>query len=242
MTNEYSPTWFETFLRPIDPAQTEREASFITRCLPQPAYGTLLDLCCGEGRHARLLAERGYQVTGVDRDAGAVTAARRQSDSRITYIQGDIRDLAGIPGSFDAAIIMWQSFGYFDDAANAEILRQINGRLHPRGRVILDLYHRDFFVQRQGVRTFDLPVMAVTETTRMEGRRLSVALEYRPGRAGDAFEWLLYTPEEISSLIEQCGFVPLVVCSGFDEELAPSAHTPRMQIVCEKRTASAPPG
>src|SRR6266508_871470 len=67
MKNQYSTTWFEMFLQPIQPVQTEREVAFVARWLPQPAYTTVLDLCCGQGRHARALAARGYRVTGVDR-------------------------------------------------------------------------------------------------------------------------------------------------------------------------------
>jgi SAM-dependent methyltransferase len=36
--------------------------------------GTVLDLACGEGRHARLLAERGYRVVAVDRSREALAA------------------------------------------------------------------------------------------------------------------------------------------------------------------------
>ncbi|TWO79457.1 class I SAM-dependent methyltransferase [Denitratisoma oestradiolicum] len=37
-----------------------------------PAGGQVLDLACGFGRHARLLAQLGYQVEAVDRDAEAL--------------------------------------------------------------------------------------------------------------------------------------------------------------------------
>lgn len=36
--------------------------------------GRVLDYACGGGRHARWLAERGYQVEAVDRDADALAA------------------------------------------------------------------------------------------------------------------------------------------------------------------------
>lgn len=37
-----------------------------------PAGGTVLDLACGKGRHARLLASLGYAVEAVDHDADAL--------------------------------------------------------------------------------------------------------------------------------------------------------------------------
>ena len=39
-----------------------------------------LDLACGSGRHTRWLAERGLQVTAVDRDATAVAPLRALAD------------------------------------------------------------------------------------------------------------------------------------------------------------------
>lgn len=39
-----------------------------------PAGGDVLDLACGAGRHARLLAGLGYRVEAVDRDADALAA------------------------------------------------------------------------------------------------------------------------------------------------------------------------
>jgi SAM-dependent methyltransferase len=37
-----------------------------------PAGGAVLDLACGQGRHARFLASRGYAIEAVDRDAQAI--------------------------------------------------------------------------------------------------------------------------------------------------------------------------
>jgi len=37
-----------------------------------PAGCSVLDLACGNGRHANVLAQRGFQVTGVDRDSAAL--------------------------------------------------------------------------------------------------------------------------------------------------------------------------
>jgi SAM-dependent methyltransferase len=235
MSNSYSTTWFELFLESIQPVQTAHEVAFVSRWLPQPAYTTVLDLCCGQGRHTRLLAEAGYSMTGVDRDAGALAAARRLPGVQVAYVQEDMRNLEAVPGTFDAIISLWQSFGYFDAATNTGLLRQINRKLGPRGRLILDIYHRDFFERNQGVRSYERDGLAVVETKQMKGDRLSVRLDYAPGGRTDAFEWQLYTPEQIESLCVDCGFVLLAICSGFDEATAASPDSPRMQLVFEKQ-------
>ena len=72
MPNEYSATWFALFLQPIQRSQTESEIAFIVRHLPRPHYTSVVDLCCGTGRHARLLVARGYRMLGMDRDTAAL--------------------------------------------------------------------------------------------------------------------------------------------------------------------------
>lgn len=47
---------------------------WVVRHLPLvPAGGRVLDLACGSGRHARLLATAGYAVVAVDRDFAAIS-------------------------------------------------------------------------------------------------------------------------------------------------------------------------
>ncbi len=57
-----------------------------------PARGEALDVACGAGRHARLLAALGYRVHAVDRDAAAI--ASLTGVAGIVPLQADIE--AGI--------------------------------------------------------------------------------------------------------------------------------------------------
>ena len=52
------------------------------------AGGAVLDVACGSGRHARMLAARGHEVHAVDRDAAAL--ARLAGVPRITPLCADI--------------------------------------------------------------------------------------------------------------------------------------------------------
>ncbi|HEU5098604.1 MAG TPA: class I SAM-dependent methyltransferase [Roseiflexaceae bacterium] len=232
--SDYSPTWYELFLEPLAPEQTEREVAFVARWLPLLADAALIDLCCGQGRHARALARRGYRVTGVDTNAAALAQAKRASRDEITYLQLDMRRLAELPGSFDGLICMWQSFGYFDAATNADILRQVGAKLRPGGRLILDIYHPGFFERNQGARRFERAGRTIAETKRMDGDRLTVMLDYGPDLPADTYAWQLFLPDDIAALAHQYGFTLLLACANFDEATPPSAELPRMQLVLER--------
>lgn len=232
--NGYSTSWFALFLRTIPPAQTEREAAFVARQLPQPAYSTVLDLCCGLGRHIRVLAAMGYRVTGLDRDPAVIAEARRLGGEMVDYVEGDMRRLGEIGRSFDAVVCLWQSFGYFDDATNAAVVGQIGALLRSHGRLVLDIYHRGFFERRQGEERYERGGVAITGRRRMAGDRLSVDLAYESGGGSDAFEWRLYAPEEITALAAAHGLHRRLICANFDEAQAASEEHPRMQLVFEK--------
>ncbi|MGE5621947.1 MAG: class I SAM-dependent methyltransferase [Bacillota bacterium] len=50
-------------------------STWVARFAPLVPSGEVLDLACGAGRHARLLAALGHPVTAVDRDTDALAAA-----------------------------------------------------------------------------------------------------------------------------------------------------------------------
>jgi SAM-dependent methyltransferase len=242
--NTYSPLWFDLFLAPIAPAQTAAEIAFVTRLLPLPQYSDVLDLCCGTGRHALPLAERGYRVTGVDRAAAALALAHSEAERRdlpARFIEADMAHLAAVPGPFHAVLNLWQSFGYGDAAANEALLRAVRDRLAPNGRLLLDIYHHGFFAANQGERRFEQGGRAVTETKRMEGDRLTVTLDYGPGAPADRFDWQVFTPEAITARAAACGLRLVLACTGFDERQPPSSEAPRMQLLFERGEPTAPP-
>jgi SAM-dependent methyltransferase len=234
VSNAYSSQWFDLFLRTIPLAQTEKEVDFLRRVLPDPPFHRLLDICCGEGRHAIPLAARGYDVSGIDLDEAALAVARSALDSR-QPIHCDVREMDRLAhASFDAAICLWQSFGYFDEPTNVAVLRAIGNVLRPGGRLVLDVYHREFFERNVGTRLFEKGGRHVTESKRMTDNRLHVTLDYGEGRS-DQFDWQLFTPEELAALAASVGLRPVLTCSDFDERIAASADRPRFQVVLQNR-------
>jgi len=213
-----------------------QETAFICCCAPLPDFRKVLDVCCGMGRHARSLSNRGYSVIGIDRDGPAVAKARLLAGGP-SYVNMDIRDYRPEPGAFDAAIVMSQSFGYFDSTTNREVLGRLATGVREGGRVILDLWSREFFAAHQGERELEGPGGVVRETKHVEGDRLFVHLDYADS-AQDQFEWQLFSPKQMDSMAESVGLRLLIACTDFDETTFPSPTNPRVQFLFERRGAS----
>ena len=194
-TNTYSSLWFQLFMPLQAEEGTRKDVAFLARQLPLPRYKQVLDLCCGYGRHALLLAERGYRVTGLDRDEAAIAEAQQraaQAGQTITFLVGDMLQLREVPGEFDAVINMWQSFCYFDEQTNADLLRQIHDKLSPGGRFIIDMYNRAYYAAHQGSQQREINGVSVESNTYLEGNRLHSVLQYCDAageRGGDHFEF-----------------------------------------------------
>jgi SAM-dependent methyltransferase len=58
-----------------------------------PRAGRALDVACGRGRHALFLAEHGWMVRALDRDAHAIDALRSEAARRGLAVQADVVDL-----------------------------------------------------------------------------------------------------------------------------------------------------
>jgi SAM-dependent methyltransferase len=70
-----------------------------------PAGGTVLDVACGAGRHARLFLERGQRVVAVDRDVSGMTDLG--AHPRLEIVEADLEaDAWPWPGRrFDAVVV-----------------------------------------------------------------------------------------------------------------------------------------
>ncbi|MFK4302730.1 ubiquinone/menaquinone biosynthesis C-methylase UbiE [Paenibacillus sp. RC254] len=107
--------------------------------LKLPQGSSVLDLCCGMGRHSLALADAGYKVTGVDL-SGVLLREAHASDpeGRVSWHQGDMREVP-LEESFDAVVNLFTSFGYFEeDAEQLRVLKEIYRLLKPGGRFIID--------------------------------------------------------------------------------------------------------
>ena len=116
------PDYFgEDYLRlySFPPERTEPEVAFLTAELSArvPPAGVILDLACGQGRHAVPLAQHGFHVVGLDYQPHllhAAAQAAQQAGVSPTFVRGDMRRLPFCAG-FSAVLNLFTAFGYFSD-------------------------------------------------------------------------------------------------------------------------------
>lgn len=126
----------------IDEERLSAECDFIADTLDLDADATLLDVPCGEGRHAVELARRGYRPTGVDFSVPSIERARAAADADdeveepLVFLERDMRDLAGL-GPFQGAYCLGNAFGYFEAEQCRAFLAAVAGTLSPGAGFLL---------------------------------------------------------------------------------------------------------
>jgi SAM-dependent methyltransferase len=137
----FAPPALDAWQRAQTQEVTLAEVAFLESVLlPSDTPSRLLDVPCGDGRHAVELAKRGHHVTAIDiaKDNAARAQRRAQASSvQIEFILGDMRALPE-SAPFDGAFCWGNSFGYLPRAETRAFVHSVAQRLVPGARFVLD--------------------------------------------------------------------------------------------------------
>lgn len=67
--------------------------------------GRVLDLACGSGRHAIWLAQQGYQVDAIDRDAQAVSGMTGMDNIKVDIVDLEVNNWPHVEQRYDGIIV-----------------------------------------------------------------------------------------------------------------------------------------
>src|SRR5690349_16794943 len=107
---------YTKYLQFLTAEQSVQEVEAIIALLKLPPHSSLLDLCCGQGRHALLFAQRGYQVTGLDLSDYLLRLAQTEAEKQhlqLRWIRSDMREIP-FEQEFDAVVNLFVAFGYLE--------------------------------------------------------------------------------------------------------------------------------
>ena len=134
-------------------------ADFLTERMAREGIrdGLVLDLGCGTGTLTELLAEKGYDMIGVDASEEMLNVAmekRERSGRDILYLLQDMREFE-LYGTVRAVVSICDSMNYiltYEDLV--QVFRLVNNYLDPQGIFIFDFNTEYKYREVLGDRTF----------------------------------------------------------------------------------------
>ena len=225
----------------ISEEQTHAEADFINSQLHLPVGAKVLDVPCGNGRLSIELGAFGFALTGVDIASEFLEEAKRNSLERGVTIDWRHSEMRALPwtNEFDGAFCFGNSFGYLDDAGNAEFLHAISRSLKPGARFVIDapaiaeclLSH---LLEQQ---TIQLGNITATIDTRYDHKQSRMFNDFTFTRDGiddkRPSSQRIYTYRELAELLRAAGLEPLAAYGSLaGEEFKLGAQ--RLLLVSEK--------
>lgn len=126
--------WNQVFSRTDPPFETGPNA-FLSRCLDRiETRGAAVDIAMGQGRNAVLLAQRGFDVTGIDISDVAIEQAHENARAAGVSIHGELADVF----TYDYGECRWDlvSLIYFNPAKS--ILERLKQAVKPGGYIVIE--------------------------------------------------------------------------------------------------------
>jgi ubiquinone/menaquinone biosynthesis C-methylase UbiE len=202
----------------------------------------VLDVPCGQGRHAHLLAEAGFDVDGLDYSAELLAvASKRGKGQNLRYTRGDMRQLPnGWTKRFDAVLNLFTSFGFFSHPSDdVRVIKEFARVLKPGGTLVWHGGSRDGvmarFLARDWWTSADGTLFAQERSFDSLSGVLTVHSTWRKGlRKGNREHRLrLYTATRLAEMCADAGLVVEQAYDGFNDRPLRRASS-EMMLVARK--------
>jgi SAM-dependent methyltransferase len=174
----------------------------------------ILDLPCGQGRHAIELGRRGYHVTAVDLSPYMLKVAEERARAaavRVRWLAGDMRQPI-VGERFHVVINLFTSLGYFEDEADdRKVVGAAAAMLLPGGRLVLEVINGERVVARfQEREWFTVGQAAVVERRTLDASARRMVVERTVTTPNNTevnhHAIRLYGGGELAAMMRQAGF------------------------------------
>lgn len=131
-----------------DDKEAETFIHNLVEFLAPPRGSRMLDLACGKGRHSRILAALGYDVTGIDLSENNIAEASKYATDTLHFKVHDMRTLF-CRVEFDYVFNLFTSFGYFENEDdNIRTLESVHECMTGKGIFIQDYFNAEIIPER----------------------------------------------------------------------------------------------
>jgi len=178
----------------------QKEEDFLVDLAKNNPHSTFLDVGCGEGRHAALLAKNGIRVYGIDNNPTMIERATLQlkydptTQQLVELYLEDARQMHFEDEMFDCVVCMTNTFGNMP-GIEEQVLREMVRVLKPGGKIYLSVYCDDQSFYKLREQTYS---------------DIGLHVKQRNGKSIQLVEGLYSKHFSRSELEEICGSVGLI--------------------------------
>lgn len=245
MKSDLFKEWFNTkeyleVYRHRNEDEAETHINFILQNVSLKPGSKVLDMACGAGRHAIILAKRNLIVTAVDLSEKLLSVAKqlaKEEDLSINFIHSDIRNFNPVE-KYDLIINLFTSFGYFEtDAENFSVLKKAYNLLNENGSFILDYFNTEY-LKNNLVAYSDETVgdERIIQERKIENDRvLKKIIIIKNNKSNEFFESVkMYSYETLIKELRNIGFDIYKTYGDFEDVKFDLTHSQRLIFICRK--------
>jgi len=210
----------------------EKECDFIETVFKKFSGNvkTILDLGCGTGGHALILARRGYKILGIDCSQEMLDIAIKKSKKKnlsTEFIHGDISDIR-LQQKFDAVISMFAVMSYqTTNPAIAKVCKTTRKHLVADGLFLFDCWNGSAVLTEKPtkrikeikinnkekiIRVTEPILNAMTHTVETRFKVLKLQDRHLISETDESHMMRFLFPMEIKYFLEVAGFKKIKLC------------------------------
>ncbi len=206
--------WFNTpFYHDLYRHRDDREANqFIALLCDYFGWNenqAILDVCCGNGRHALEIEKRKLSAWGVDLSQRNIQLAQSNSEFPERWWVQDIRKLEH-GHTFDFVLNLFTSFGYFDtDQEHMDVLSRVGDLLKLDGILVLDFLNLDYVVRnlvQVEVIPGELSNYNIHRSINQQWISKDISFEYHGRKYQYCEKVRAFHHNDLRQMLEACGF------------------------------------
>lgn len=232
-----------------------RECDFLEKIFKKYAgkkFPSILDLGCGTGNHALILAKRGSKVTGVDSSDRMIEIARKKAKDKkikVDFYQGDARKI-NLKKKFDIVLLMFNVIGY--QITNKDLLsvfQTANDHLKRGGLLIFDCWfgpavlkqmpgnRRRIIKKDNQEKLIKLAVPSLDILAQTVDIKYNISLVSKGkilDRVNEIHKIRFLFPQEIKSYLKETGFQSLETCPFMKLNKKPTFNDWNIIVIAKK--------
>lgn len=245
MKSEWFKDWFNTpeylnVYQHRNESDAEDHIKLILDNVKIRSGAKILDMACGAGRHAIILARKNFHLTAVDLSENLISIAEqsaRNENLKIDFIQSDIREFE-TNSKFELIVNLFTSFGYFEsDEENYAVLQKAYELLVEDGYFVLDFFN-SHFLQQNLVECSEesLGGAEIHQYRKIKDKRVTKKIVISKNGNLNTYEESvrMFTKDELVDAIQNIGFDIYKTFGDFLGNEFDILNSPRLILICKK--------